>query len=67
MTHSFSFEGTVSNSIWEDLRNIPESKNIILVERKNGFTEIHSENGIEYTTADILEKNLIKTSYITPE
>jgi len=34
------------------------SKHIVVVERKKGFTEIHSDSGVEYTTEDIMSKGL---------
>lgn len=34
------------------------SKSILIVERKNGFTKIYSESGVQYTTEDIIRKGL---------
>jgi len=59
MKATYTFEGTLSGNISIDLlKKLPESKTILQLERKYGFVEIHKDNEIEYTTADILEKGL---------
>lgn len=57
--HIATFEAKVDNSLKEKLDELVfKSETITLIERKNGFIEVHTKNSVNYTTEDILRKGL---------
>jgi hypothetical protein len=60
MEYKHTFTGTfkLDESDRKQLGQLSVSKEIVIVERQNGFMEIHSETGVEYTTEDIMSKGL---------
>lgn len=61
MEYKHTFTATIKKgkSLQKELNKLLSKQEIItVVERKKGFTEIHSKSGIEYTTEDILRKGL---------
>jgi len=61
MEYTTTFTGTVKfdESTQKQLDELCSiSKNILVVERSKGFTEIYSDEGVEYTTEDIIRKGL---------
>lgn len=61
MKYTQTFTGTVKfdESTKKQLDELCSvSRNILVVERAKGFIEIYSDEGVEYTTEDILSKGL---------
>lgn len=60
MEYKQTFTGTfkLDESDRKQLEQLSVSKEILIVERKKGFMEIHTDEGIEYTTQDIARKGL---------
>lgn len=57
--HTFTANIKIDDSTHELLNEICSvPKSILIVERSKGFTEIHSETAVEYTTEDIMRKGL---------